>query len=161
MADLLDNYDFREPVIENCRYREALQAVRVEGGVANNVVPDSVTLLINHRYAPDRSVEQAEQHVRDILGPCLVEGDLVELVDHAPAAVPGMGHPLLTTLADGLEVRGKLGWTDVAFFSERNIPAVNFGPGDATLAHTSDERVERSFLELTYEKLRRLLSEES
>ena len=48
-------------------YREALQAVSVEGGVAGNVVPDSVTLRVHHRYAPDRSPDEAEAWVRALL----------------------------------------------------------------------------------------------
>ena len=157
----LADYEHREPVVEGCRYREALQAVHVEGGMAGNVVPDSAMVRINHRYAPDRTGGEAEAHVRAVLAQHLDDGDEVVLVDHSPAAAPGMSHPLLQRLAadGGLEVRAKLGWTDVAFFSEHGVPAVNLGPGEPTLAHSADERVERSSVESCHAVLYRLLTE--
>ncbi len=51
----------RRPVLDGCEYREALQAVRIDGGVANNVVPDEVVVTFNHRFAPDRSPAEAER----------------------------------------------------------------------------------------------------
>ncbi|MDP7542581.1 MAG: succinyl-diaminopimelate desuccinylase [Acidimicrobiales bacterium] len=155
----LDAYEHREPEVDGCRYREALQAVSVDGGISGNVVPDEAVLQVNHRYAPDRSGTDAEAHVRAMLAPFLDDGDSVELVDHGPAAVPGLGHPLMAGLVEqsGLEVRAKLGWTDVAFFSEHGVPAVNLGPGDPTVAHMADEHLHRSMLEESFSVLRQFL----
>nr|MDQ2754074.1 M20/M25/M40 family metallo-hydrolase [Actinomycetota bacterium] len=87
-------------------------------------------------------------------------GDSLTLVEAAPAAPPGLDHPVLARLAAiaGGEVRAKLGWTDVAFFTERGIPAANFGPGDPELAHRADERVERADLDAVHHVLRSLLT---
>jgi succinyl-diaminopimelate desuccinylase len=89
-------------------------------------------------------------------------GDRFEVVDVAPAAAPGLGHPILARLlaATGEPPRAKLGWTDVAFFAERGIPAVNFGPGDPELAHRADERVPRSDLDRAYRTLAALVAGE-
>jgi succinyl-diaminopimelate desuccinylase len=145
----------RRPVIDGCEYREALQAVLVNGGVAGNVVPDEVVITLNHRFAPDRSPEQAESWFREVLLPVLEPGDDVEVVDMQPAAVPGLQHPILRALIErnGLEVQAKLGWTDVARFASNGIPAANFGPGDALLAHRSDERVTAGQLLATFTAL--------
>ncbi len=43
LLDRVAAYESRQPVIDGCQYREALQAVRVSGGVAGNVVPDRAT----------------------------------------------------------------------------------------------------------------------
>ena len=104
-------------------------------------------------------VAEAEAHVREGLAPFVDAGDTVDLVDHGAAAAPGLDHPLLQGLVDrsGADVRAKLGWTDVAFFAEHGVPAVNFGPGEPTLAHTADERVDRSSLESCHAVLRGLL----
>lgn len=155
----LAGYEERRPVLQGCRYREALQAVAVEGGVAGNVVPDRVVLEVNHRFAPDRTPQQALAHVREVIAPWLEEGDELTVVDQAPPAAPALDHPLLGALIErnGLPVRAKLGWTDVAFFAARGVPAANFGPGDAAIAHTRDEYVERADLERVHGALADLL----
>jgi succinyl-diaminopimelate desuccinylase len=160
LLDVLDGYQARTPLIDGCEFHEALQAVRVEGGVANNVVPDRATVTINHRVAPDRTLAEAEAHVRDVLARALDGGDELRVVAADPPAVPGLTRPLLQSLVErsGLPVRAKLGWTDVARFSEHGIPAVNLGPGDPNLAHTAEERVVRSKLDDVHAALLDLLT---
>ena len=154
-------YDERRPVLNDCEFREALQAVGVKGGVAGNVVPDAAEVTVNHRFAPDRSIDEAVAHVRSVIGDLLDEADSFELLDAAPPAPPGLDHPLLASLvtSTGHPPRAKLGWTDVAFFAEAGIPATNFGPGDPTLAHTRDEHVERASINAAFAALQRLLVE--
>ena len=156
---LVEAHPTREPVIDGCRFREALQAVGVTGGVSGNVVPDEATVTLNHRFAPDRSAAEAEAAVREVLAPALDDGDEVVVVDVAGAAAPSLGHPILKALIErnDLEVRAKLGWTDVARFAEHGIPAANFGPGDATIAHTRDECVARAPIEACFRALDQLL----
>jgi succinyl-diaminopimelate desuccinylase len=160
LLTILAEHEPRRPVLDGCEFREALQAVGVAGGVAGNVVPDAADLTLNHRFAPDRTAEEAEAAVRDLLAPALGDGDRVELVDAAGGAAPGLDHPLLAALIERnhLGVTAKLGWTDVARFAARGTPAANFGPGESTLAHTAQERVEQERLEATYQALHDLVT---
>jgi succinyl-diaminopimelate desuccinylase len=134
----LEAYQPRRVVIDGCEYREGLQAVRIAGGVAGNVVPDEAVLTVNHRFAPDRSPEQAEEHLRTVFADYAVT-----VTDRAPGALPGLSAPVAKELlaATGLPPVAKLGWTDVARFAALGMPAVNYGPGDPLLAHTQAEHV--------------------
>ncbi|GAB3481789.1 succinyl-diaminopimelate desuccinylase [Amycolatopsis cihanbeyliensis] len=134
----LAEYRPRVVDIDGLTYREGLQAVRVAGGVAGNVVPDEAVLTVNHRFAPDRSPEQAERHVREVL-----DGFELSVVDVSGGALPGLHAPVVAELvaAAGGHAAAKLGWTDVARFAALGMPAVNLGPGDPTLAHTRQEHV--------------------
>jgi succinyl-diaminopimelate desuccinylase len=162
VLDLVAGYVGRQPVIEGCQYREALQAVGVRGGVAGNVVPDSATVTLNHRFAPDRNADEAVAAIDRLLAPILApdRGDRIDILDRAPSARPGLEDPLLARLvaASGRPPEAKLGWTDVAWFSEHDIPATNFGPGDPAVAHAAGERVHRSQLETVHRVLADLIS---
>jgi succinyl-diaminopimelate desuccinylase len=124
--------------VDGLDYREGLSAVGVSGGVAGNVIPDAATLTVNYRFAPDKSVEQALAHVQEVF-----VGFEIVVTDSAEGARPGLTAVLAQDFvaAVGAEPLPKYGWTDVARFSALGIPAVNFGPGDPSLAHTDDERV--------------------
>ncbi|MGQ0482647.1 MAG: succinyl-diaminopimelate desuccinylase [Pseudonocardia sp.] len=150
----LEAYRPRRVTIDGCEYREGLQAVRIEGGVAGNVVPDACSVTVNFRFAPDRSVPDATAHVREVL-----DGSELTVTDAAAGALPGLGVPAARAFlaATGATPRAKYGWTDVSRFAARGIAAVNFGPGDPNLAHTREEHVEvRRITECT-ELLRRYL----
>jgi succinyl-diaminopimelate desuccinylase len=163
VLDALAAYEERRPVINECEFREAMQAVAVKGGVYGNVVPDLVELTINHRFAPDRTSDEAIAHIRELLaggGFGTDERDALEVLDEAIPAPPSLDHPLLAALvtSSGQPPRAKLGWTDVSFFAEAGIPATNFGPGDPLLAHTRDEHVSRASIESAHAALHRLLA---
>ena len=137
-------YTPRQVEVDGLAYREGLNAVGVHGGVAGNVIPDECVIEIGFRFAPDRSEEQAAEHVRQVLAPALAETRAqFELTDSAPAARPGLDLPMAAQFvaATGKPPRAKYGWTDVARFAGLGVPAVNFGPGDPNLAHTREEHV--------------------
>src|SRR5919109_1310114 len=119
-----------------------LNAVRIEGGVAGNVIPDECVVAVNFRYAPDRSEEEAVAHVREVFADCGVEEFVVD--DHSGGALPGLSHPAAAAFIEavGGTPPPKYGWTDVSRVSPLGIPAVNYGPGNPHLAHKRDERVE-------------------
>jgi succinyl-diaminopimelate desuccinylase len=140
VVDRLASYRARSVDIDGCTYREGLSAVRIDGGVAGNVIPDAASVTVNFRFAPDRSADAALQHVHDVFDGLDVR---IEQTDLAAGALPGLSKPAAKALVEaaGGQVRAKYGWTDVSRFAARGIPAVNYGPGDPNLAHRRDERV--------------------
>jgi succinyl-diaminopimelate desuccinylase len=160
LADVLARlsaYQARSVDIDGCVYREGLSAVRIDGGVAGNVIPDAATLTVNFRFAPDRTPEQALDHVREVFAGLPIT---MELTDSAAGALPGLSTPAAARLVEaaGGQVRAKYGWTDVARFAALGIPAVNYGPGDPNLAHRRDERVQVAQITAAVDMLRRYLS---
>ncbi len=131
--------------VDGLPYRQSLQVVRIEGGVANNVVPDECRVVVNRRFAPSVTLEDARLETAGLLQGAAE----IEVVNASLAAPPNLGDALVAELvgAFDLGVRPKLGWTDVARFAAHGIPALNFGPGDPTLAHTAEESVTRASLD--------------
>ncbi|KZS74772.1 succinyl-diaminopimelate desuccinylase [Mycobacterium kansasii] len=157
VLDRLGRYRARSVDIDGCTYREGLSAVRVDGGVAGNVIPDRASVTVNYRFAPDRSVAAALQHVHQVFDGLDVQ---IEQTDAAPGALPGLSEPAAKALVEaaGGQVRAKYGWTDVSRFAALGIPAVNYGPGDPDLAHRRDERVPAAQITVAVDMLRRYLS---
>ena len=140
--------------VEGLPFREVLSLTRIEGGRADNVVPDLVEATLNFRYAPHRTPADAEARLRELAG------DDVEVLSHSPSAPVAVDNGLLQRLraAGGFPITPKQAWTPVAQFAERGLDAVNFGPGAPRYAHTRDEQIEISALERSFEALRVFLS---
>jgi len=151
----LTAYEPRTPVIDGLTYREGLNAVAIGGGVAGNVLPDECRMSVNYRFAPDRDEAQALAHLQEIF-----QGYEVRRRDSSPGAMPGLERPAAAAFvtAVGGEVRPKYGWTDVALFTTLGVPAVNFGPGDPSLAHTQTESVPLAQLRHCESTMRRWLA---
>ena len=153
----LADYTPREVEVDGLSYRESLSAVRISGGIAGNVIPDDCTVHVNYRFAPNRRGDEALAHLHEVFAGLDVT---ITVADLAEGARPGLDASLAQQFvaAVGGEARPKYGWTDVARFSALGIPAVNFGPGDPSLAHADDERVPVAQIERVEAGLRRWLT---
>jgi succinyl-diaminopimelate desuccinylase len=142
----------REVVIAGLPFYEVVSVTRLEGGIADNVVPDRATATLNYRYTPDRTEVEAEAYLRSLVP----DADAIELSGASPPARVVADAPLVQELrtAGDLAVEPKQAWTNVADFTTRGIDAVNFGPGDPRFAHRRDEQVEVAELVRCYETLR-------
>lgn len=132
----LEAYEPAEVEVDGLVYREGMNAVLINGGIATNVIPDECVVTVNYRFAPSKSAADAAAHIREVF-----EGFEVEIVDEAEGARPGLDRQeaIDFVAATGAQARPKYGWTDVARFSALGIPAVNYGPGDPSKAHADDE----------------------
>jgi succinyl-diaminopimelate desuccinylase len=144
----------RDVELDGLVYREVLSAVRVEGGIATNVVPAKASVELNYRYAPGRSRDDAERRLRS-----LVPHGRLEILSNAPSAPPALGNPHAVRLRELVpDVAPKQAWTPVAQFAEQGIDAINYGPGATAYAHRRDEQVPVENLHRAYRTLHTFLS---
>lgn len=145
----------REVEVGGLTFREVVTPTTAQTVNSRNVVPDHLELNVNYRFAPGKTCQQATRELHELVGSL----GTVEVHDAAPSGAVA-SHPLLDawTEAHGLKVEPKQAWTDVARLTERNIPAVNFGPGDPAQAHQAREHVLVSALEVGWPLLEKLLS---
>jgi succinyl-diaminopimelate desuccinylase len=136
--------------IDGLLFREVISMTRIQGGIADNIVPGSVEVTVNYRFAPGRTTENAVARLHEL-------APTAEIVHAAPSAHVAVTSDLARRLIDSgpLEVAPKQAWTPVAQFAEIGLDALNFGPGLTRYAHTRDEQVPVENLERCFETLRR------
>ena len=149
-------------VVDGLEFRESLSVVRVEGGIANNVIPEAASMAVNYRFAPSMRADDALEWVRG-----LFEGTdaTIDVDDLCEGARPGadsdvaqrfllVARQVAASRGEELRLSAKVGWTDVARFTQVGVPAMNFGPGDPLLAHTRDEHTPVSDIVKVHDTLR-------
>src|SRR5699024_5206895 len=86
-------WEAREVDIDGCVYREGLNVVKLESFLATNIIPDEAYALVNYRFAPDLTAEEALGRVENHLA-----GFEVTLEDAVAGALPGLGEPAAAAL---------------------------------------------------------------
>jgi succinyl-diaminopimelate desuccinylase len=138
ILEILATYQPATIAVDGLDYKESLNAVSIHAGIAGNVIPDLCEIEVNYRFAPSKSGEEAKEYISGLFA-----SFEVEFTDLAEGARPGLDTELASGFlaATGTTARPKYGWTDVARFSSLGIPAINFGPGDPSLAHADNENL--------------------
>ncbi|HZI05348.1 MAG TPA: succinyl-diaminopimelate desuccinylase [Archangium sp.] len=147
----------REVMYGEFAFYEVMNITKASGGRARNVIPEAFELNLNYRFAPGKTVERAQQDVRELVG----DAAEVEFTDLSPSGRVCADNPLFQQLMKltGLPAASKQAWTDVARFSEFGVDAVNFGPGETAQAHQANESAPIPALAVAYEKLATFLKQ--
>lgn len=158
-GEWLTQWRDRDPVdtvVDGLVYREVMVPTRGVTTNARNVIPDAFTVNVNNRFAPDKSLDQAEALLRGAIG----DVGTIEIIDRAPACPPSRTSSLVEAFitAAGAVVAPKQAWTDVARFAEIGVPALNYGPGLTAQAHQRGEHVPIANLAPARETLARFLA---
>jgi acetylornithine deacetylase/succinyl-diaminopimelate desuccinylase-like protein len=139
----------------------------IQGGISRNTVPDRCVFQIAKRYLPGDSPDAIRAELERAIATCEVEPDArvsvihepeFDRIPHPPLEVQP-DHPLPLTLSNTVarltgRVPGMGSWsafTDGALLQTAGIPAVIFGPGDVSLAHTDEEHIPLSELVMAAE----------
>jgi succinyl-diaminopimelate desuccinylase len=140
--------------VDGLVFREVASVTQIQGGIATNVIPALCEATVNFRYAPTRTMADAEARLRE-----LVRSGELEVTMHSPGAHVALRSPLVQRLREvgDFEVQPKQAWTNVADFAARGLDAVNLGPGGTRYAHAADELVEVAELARTFDALQRFL----
>jgi succinyl-diaminopimelate desuccinylase len=151
----VDGIAYRDVWSATMAWSDGLEPGERSGRPFRNVIPGAFTVNVNLRFAPSRSLEDAEAELRDRVA----DRAEVTVVDLAPPAPPRLDHPVVRAFVESVDapVAAKQAWTDVARFAEVDVPALNYGPGLTAQAHQRGEFVPVDDLVVGHERLVRFL----
>jgi succinyl-diaminopimelate desuccinylase len=146
----------RDVRIGELTFREVMLITRIDGFSGRNVVPARCDLNLNYRFAPGRSVDEAQREVEQL---AKTFGAACKVTDRAPPGPAIFQHPLLLEFRalTAAPLEAKQAWTDVAQLAAEGIAAANFGPGEQAQAHQRDESCGEEALLRSYTMLERFL----
>lgn len=142
--------------VDGLVFREVVVPTQAMTDNAANVVPDTFRVVLNYRYAPDKTQAQAEARIRELVA----DRADVMITDHMPPGPPRRDAPLVEAFVASAQapVTPKQAWTDVARFSQVGVPALNYGPGLTGQAHQAGEYVPEANLAAARDVVARFLT---
>ncbi len=137
---------------------DVLQITESQSEPGRTSLPGWWKANVNYRFAPVRSLAEAEMALLQHLKLAGVPESGIQLLDSVDAGIV-IESPLFTEVVQTLAqpVQAKQAWTDVAQLSARGIPAFNYGPGLTAQAHQAHEYLDIGLLEQYTASLERLL----
>jgi acetylornithine deacetylase/succinyl-diaminopimelate desuccinylase family protein len=152
---------------------ETVTVTEIAGGIAPNVVPDSVTATVDWRFLPGTTSPDAfDRRIAETVEGATLDGEQVDVgverTVFARAAEIPADHDLVEAVTDAAdragvsaEVVGFNAATDARFLvHDADIPTVLFGPGSIERdAHTVDESIRAADLAATVDTYRGALDE--
>lgn len=135
----------------------SFHAGTIEGGSAPSVYPDRCKLVIERRTLPGESADDVVAEFQAVLTDLPGPGGEARITRGLTR--PGTEVDIESELVRGLlgakealgqtpMVEGMTAWVDAAFLNEAGVPAVCFGPGSIAKAHSADEWIETSDIEI-------------
>ena len=144
----------------------SIHAGTIRGGTTPPVYPDHCELILEARTLPGEGVEEVMEGVRGMVDRARKKDPELQVEFRAglnrPPAQIASDHPLVRSLSaslreEGQEPRleGMTAWVESAWMVEAGIPALCFGPGSIERAHTADEAVPISEIQVATRVLER------
>jgi len=131
----------------------SLHASSISGGSGWSTYPDQCLVTVERRTVPGESPDDAVHEMRQALKRVVaatesVRGDVRHVFSQWPSDV-AVDAPVVRSLSAAMEgvgervsIDGLSAWTDAALLNAAGIPAICYGPGDISLAHSATEWVE-------------------
>jgi acetylornithine deacetylase len=147
--------------------RGSIHASMISGGTGYSTYPDECRLGVERRTIPGETASGALSEIE-----LLCEGirgrrqsfeAMITLGASQPPSDVRVDAPIVVSLEKAcaetgqpVKIEGLSAWTDAALLNEAGIPAICFGPGDISLAHSAEEYVEIKEIETASVILTRL-----
>ena len=131
----------------------SLHASSISGGSGWSTYPDQCLMTVERRTVPGESPDDAVHEMRQALKRVTAStesarGDVRHVFSQWPSDV-AVDAPVVRSLSAAMEamgervsIEGLSAWTDAALLNAAGIPAICYGPGDISLAHSATEWVE-------------------
>jgi acetylornithine deacetylase/succinyl-diaminopimelate desuccinylase family protein len=135
--------------------KPTVKVTMINGGIKDNIIPDLCNLVVDRRLIPGETTEEAWRELRNILEEIKSEDpefsyEMSERTRWEPAEIPfdsGIVRNFMASyekvIGNKAKIVGMSYGTDMRnFVNDTKIPAVIFGPGDVSKAHSPDEFIE-------------------
>ncbi len=131
----------------------SLSVTRIEGGLADNMIPATCELTIDRRMLPGESAATVEGEIRALLARAQAEDGIASEIlgfssTAGPSETPGddpiVGAAVAACRASGVDPAGPVGFLggcDLVHFQQVGIRGIVLGPGTLAQAHQPDEWV--------------------
>jgi acetylornithine deacetylase len=130
----------------------SLHAADIAGGSGWSTYPDRCRVAVERRTVPGESPDGAVREMEEALERVTrssppVRGALRHVFSQSPSDV-ALDAPIVKSLeaamlasGEQVAIEGLSAWTDAALLNAAGIPAICYGPGDISLAHSATEWV--------------------
>ncbi len=132
--------------------RASLHASTIEGGSGWSTYPESCLLRVERRTLPGETPATVAREMHDVCAEAFGEHEgawfQTQLVVAQEPSDVAADAPVVRALGDAIRegggeprITGLSAWTDAALLNAAGIPAICYGPGDISLAHSAEEYV--------------------